>query len=342
MGRSAFRSAWRRITARCDSPFASAVRMNSRDSTSSMLARVMRATIARGIVASARVGRIRWRSASTSTRQFPCRAAATMTKFVHGTKAAPVSRRKPVGRTRRVTPKNHASMTPSQKMGIETPMSAPSRARLSTTELRHTAEATPIGMPRPTATKIAAVASSTVAGKRLTAAPGADLRALLDRHGVEVLGAGRVGDVPLHPLREGERRPVVRDEEPSDIVVQHLLGLAIELRPLRLTRQRLRAEQDLGERFVRVEAIARDARLAEEVAQEVVRVPVVTGPAEHVERELPVLALVQVHRPLGGLELGLDPDLREIRGRSEEHTSELQSRLHLVCRLLLEKKKKIR
>src|SRR2546422_4538702 len=30
----------------------------------------------------------------------------------------------------------------------------------------------------------------------------------------------------------------------------------------------------------------------------------------------------------------------ERRCRSEEHTSELQSRLHLVCRLLLEKKKK--
>src|SRR2546422_1070127 len=30
----------------------------------------------------------------------------------------------------------------------------------------------------------------------------------------------------------------------------------------------------------------------------------------------------------------------ELRPRSEEHTSELQSRLHLVCRLLLEKKKK--
>src|SRR5687768_18090519 len=29
------------------------------------------------------------------------------------------------------------------------------------------------------------------------------------------------------------------------------------------------------------------------------------------------------------------------RGRSEEHTSELQSRLHLVCRLLLEKKKSL-
>src|SRR2546422_6007796 len=35
---------------------------------------------------------------------------------------------------------------------------------------------------------------------------------------------------------------------------------------------------------------------------------------------------------------GLGPIL--LRYRSEEHTSELQSRLHLVCRLLLEKKKK--
>src|SRR5205809_2955018 len=32
---------------------------------------------------------------------------------------------------------------------------------------------------------------------------------------------------------------------------------------------------------------------------------------------------------------------RQSSGRSEEHTSELQSRLHLVCRLLLEKKKKL-
>src|SRR2546429_2041789 len=31
---------------------------------------------------------------------------------------------------------------------------------------------------------------------------------------------------------------------------------------------------------------------------------------------------------------------RRVPVRSEEHTSELQSRLHLVCRLLLEKKKK--
>src|SRR5687768_18369060 len=41
---------------------------------------------------------------------------------------------------------------------------------------------------------------------------------------------------------------------------------------------------------------------------------------------------------------GGQPGGRALRGvrpglRSEEHTSELQSRLHLVCRLLLEKKK---
>src|SRR5690625_6836728 len=36
---------------------------------------------------------------------------------------------------------------------------------------------------------------------------------------------------------------------------------------------------------------------------------------------------------------GLVGILGDIQGRSEEHTSELQSRGHLVCRLLLEKKK---
>src|SRR3989442_8811274 len=39
---------------------------------------------------------------------------------------------------------------------------------------------------------------------------------------------------------------------------------------------------------------------------------------------------------LPGLAAGVGDDLR-----SEEHTSELQSRPHLVCRLLLEKKKRI-
>src|SRR3989449_5186269 len=54
-------------------------------------------------------------------------------------------------------------------------------------------------------------------------------------------------------------------------------------------------------------------------------------------------------RPLdsGALERRRDGENRRLEQlpagidrRSEEHTSELQSRLHLVCRLLLEKKKK--
>src|SRR5690606_40021465 len=38
-------------------------------------------------------------------------------------------------------------------------------------------------------------------------------------------------------------------------------------------------------------------------------------------------------------QLGFDEGFRNRRTRSEEHTSELQSRENLVCRLLLEKKK---
>src|SRR2546427_2379282 len=41
-------------------------------------------------------------------------------------------------------------------------------------------------------------------------------------------------------------------------------------------------------------------------------------------------------RPLGSRSI----PIAAIRGRSEEHTSELQSQSNLVCRLLLEKKKK--
>src|SRR2546422_3892783 len=43
---------------------------------------------------------------------------------------------------------------------------------------------------------------------------------------------------------------------------------------------------------------------------------------------------------LNQLGLGDAKEFELLETRSEEHTSELQSRLHLVCRLLLEKKKK--
>src|SRR5690348_17761970 len=46
-------------------------------------------------------------------------------------------------------------------------------------------------------------------------------------------------------------------------------------------------------------------------------------------------------RPSASLSDGSDIDCDLIEIRSEEHTSELQSPVHLVCRLLLEKKKNI-
>src|SRR2546422_8597581 len=63
----------------------------------------------------------------------------------------------------------------------------------------------------------------------------------------------------------------------------------------------------------------------------------------HVDVVLPERArdrvdlLVEQHEVPGDGRPALDKEVN----RSEEHTSELQSRLHLVCRLLLEKKKEI-
>src|SRR5690606_41444035 len=59
--------------------------------------------------------------------------------------------------------------------------------------------------------------------------------------------------------------------------------------------------------------------------------------------------LLQIHIATEDTKFGLDEgeldqilnshELRELTNRSEEHTSELQSRENIVCRLLLEKKK---
>src|SRR3712207_7732111 len=74
-----------------------------------------------------------------------------------------------------------------------------------------------------------------------------------------------------------------------------------------------------------------------------------TAPARQVERARVVLRASRGETPPGIAEaLGLSAETvrRRIRRfnaeglRSEEHTSELQSRQYLVCRLLLEKKKR--
>src|SRR2546423_11696553 len=50
---------------------------------------------------------------------------------------------------------------------------------------------------------------------------------------------------------------------------------------------------------------------------------------------------VDAHEGVGDVRVqSVEHRLTQSRGRSEEHTSELQSLAYLVCRLLLEKKKK--
>src|SRR2546429_2497444 len=52
-----------------------------------------------------------------------------------------------------------------------------------------------------------------------------------------------------------------------------------------------------------------------------------------------LVALLEGHGPARDLPFAVSVREAVADARSEEHTSELQSRLHLVCRLLLEKKK---
>src|SRR2546422_4343215 len=72
----------------------------------------------------------------------------------------------------------------------------------------------------------------------------------------------------------------------------------------------------------------------------------VTRPRHGVKGERPHGPLQQpdlrrIHVAVVGLPAHDQPHrAADVGERSEEHTSELQSRLHLVCRLLLEKKKK--
>src|SRR2546422_1346243 len=63
------------------------------------------------------------------------------------------------------------------------------------------------------------------------------------------------------------------------------------------------------------------------------------GPGRTQKRERPVPHRRGPAAPVGSGPHHYAESLRSLR--SEEHTSELQSRLHLVCRLLLEKKKTI-
>src|SRR5689334_24701847 len=53
---------------------------------------------------------------------------------------------------------------------------------------------------------------------------------------------------------------------------------------------------------------------------------------------LPICQTASAKSKTGRSKANAKPRAASVSGRSEEHTSELQSQFHLVCRLLLEKK----
>src|SRR2546430_5388098 len=65
----------------------------------------------------------------------------------------------------------------------------------------------------------------------------------------------------------------------------------------------------------------------------------IADPVEPQPDEAPVAVEGQLAAQLGGAAVMVAND--GLEARSEEHTSELQSQSNLVCRLLLEKKKKV-
>src|SRR3989449_7569049 len=88
------------------------------------------------------------------------------------------------------------------------------------------------------------------------------------------------------------------------------------------------------------ESISSESTLSENTSRMMPRVSDVSRCSSAGARTEPDLRLIFFHRPyrcsISRLQLC---SVRSSATRSEEHTSELQSRLHLVCRLLLEKKK---
>src|SRR5260370_23283297 len=58
-----------------------------------------------------------------------------------------------------------------------------------------------------------------------------------------------------------------------------------------------------------------------------------------VSGSLPIPTSPEASRPISGSTINAPRSRNKVIFRSEEHTSELQSHLNLVCRLLLEKKK---
>src|SRR5687768_10284591 len=161
----------------------------------------------------------------------------------------------------------------------------------------------------------------------------------------DACGSLRERRVRRSPVRRLARRNEIGVRLPRSAVFQHAINTGRrdgEPAGLVALDESLLAQVPEMERHERLGAAER----ALELDRSDRGVRVVVSP-RHVQQRKDGVAYARVGGDLAaGRLLVEDPPLRRLHllvregGRSEEHTSELQSRLHLVCRLLLEKKKK--
>src|SRR5918992_2521959 len=147
--------------------------------------------------------------------------------------------------------------------------------------------------------------------------PSRALLAAREGHGVERLAARRVRIEVIYRILKTYGRLDVGDGHPRGVLVHDLLRFVVSVLAHAFVHGRLGPQEQFV--YLRV-LVVRDvertrrggARTREQDVQEVVRVPVVTGPPEQARRMLPAARLGQVGTPLIGDELGVDADLLEI------------------------------
>src|SRR2546430_15024786 len=131
-------------------------------------------------------------------------------------------------------------------------------------------------------------------------------------------------------LADNRRRdPIIDTPTPAQVMFDHLTAR------LSRTIENLRGRGRITD--ANVAATLREARVA--LLEADVALPVVKAFIESVRAKAlgaEVLASLTPGQAFIGI---LHTELVRLMGRSEEHTSELQSQSNLVCRLLLEKKK---
>src|SRR5262245_38285036 len=161
------------------------------------------------------------------------------------------------------------------------------------------------------------------------------------RGGSRAIGPSRERGVPQVPLREGEQlSPAGRTD--VLVVARRVLGPVVAVAQFPLDSDQVIDVDLRRERLPAAGAVCLLALLADvgvELDRELGR------PLEDVEElaeRQPQQGEDDRDRVRDGQELvgvALEPGVADRQQRSEEHTSELQSLRHIVCRLLLEKKK---